>query len=106
LDKAARFNGEQFVGYNVHTIANELRASLTILQLEYLTLKLGNEAISKLQERIPEKFPDLILGNESEKKAPLDEANMNPALETVLAVSELSKSAWNKLPESLKKTHS
>ncbi len=103
LDKAARFNGEQFIGYNVHTIAIELRAPMTILQLEYLTLKLGSEAIAKLQERIPEKYPDLNLGNGSDRKAPLDEASMNPALEPVLVATALSKAAWKALPEPLKK---
>lgn len=102
LDKAARFNGEQFVGFNLYTIANELRAPMTILQLEYLTLKLGNEAIVKLQERIPEKFPDLDVGNGSDKKAALDNASMNPALERVLEVIALSKAAWKALPEALK----
>lgn len=103
LDKAARFNGDQFIGYNVHEIANELRAPMTILQFEYLQLKLGNEAIAKLQERIPDKFPDLNLSDGNAKKALLDEAAMNPALETVLAVTALSKAAWKALPEPLKK---
>jgi len=103
LDKAARFNGDQFLGFNLYTIANELRAPMTILQLEYLTLKLGNEAIAKLQERIPEKFPNLNVSNESDKNAVLDEATMNPALETVLAVAEISEAAWKALPKALQK---
>lgn len=37
------------------------------------------------------------------EEAPFNEATMNPVLETVLAVSELSKAAWKALPDSLKK---
>ncbi len=103
LDKAARFNGEQCIGYNVHTIANEIRAPLTVLQLEYLQLKLGIEAIAKLQQRIPEKFSDLNLAKESDMKATFDEVSMNPALETVLAVAQISKTTWEALPDSWKK---
>jgi hypothetical protein len=102
LDKAANFNGEQFLGYNVYTIANELRAPMTILQLEYLTLKLGSEAIAKLRERISEKFPDLNIANVRDK-ATFDETEMNPALETVLVATALSKAAWKALPEPLQK---
>lgn len=98
LDKAARFNGEQCMGYNVHALANEIRAVLTILQLEYLQLKLGSEAIEKLRQRIPEKFPNL----ENSKEA-LDEGSMNPALETVLAVADISRTSWDALPNSWKR---
>lgn len=102
LEKASRFKGEQFIGYNTYTIANEIRAPLTVLQLEYLQLKLGNEVIAKIQERIPEKFPELVC-RESDKEAMLDDATMNPALETVLAVAQISKATWEAFPDSWKK---
>jgi hypothetical protein len=103
LDKAARFNGEQCIGYNIHTLANEIRAGLTVLQLEYLQLKLGSEAIAKLQQRIPERFPDLSNSKEIDKKATSDDEEMNPALETVLTVAQISKSTWDAFPEEWKK---
>jgi hypothetical protein len=103
LDKAARFNGEQCIGYNIFTLANEIRAPFSVLQLEYLQMKLGTEAIAKLQQRIPERFPDLSNSKEIDKKATSDDEEMNPALETVLTVTQISKNTWEALPEEWKK---
>ncbi len=44
-------------GYNEYTIANEMRAVQTPLQIAYLASKIGADALAKLREQRPAVFP-------------------------------------------------
>lgn len=58
LGKASMYKGDELKSYNLHIVANELRANLTPLQQDYLSLKIGKDAFAKLKERRPEMFPE------------------------------------------------
>lgn len=103
LQEASIFKDNVLQGYNLYKIALNLRAKLTPLQIEYLQMKLGNDASVKLNERRPDLFPELDAFTGDDEEAFFDEENINPALPVVLAVAELSKTAWKALPNSLKK---
>lgn len=126
LEKASKFRDQQFIGYSIPMLANETKAALSVLQAEYLQAKIGIEAIAKLKEWRPDLFQaeSAFIEGEQEpvetsrttkkqratafkdsgdKEQAFDEATMNPALETVLAVTALSKEAWQALPDGTKK---
>ncbi len=103
LQKASIFKDNDLKGYNLHIIANDLRAKPTTLQAEYLNMKIGNDAFAKLKKRRPDLFPEINAFTGDDEETFFDEENLNPALPTVLAVSALSKAAWKALPNSLKK---
>lgn len=103
LEKASDFNGSNFKGYVYFTLANEIRAELTHVQAEYLNMKIGIEAFEKLKERRPNIFPKLTCFTGEDREETFNEATINPALETVLAVTALSKATWKALPDSIKK---
>lgn len=98
LEKASIIQNGELKGYNLHLLSHELKAKLLPLESAYLKLKIGKDAFAKLQERRPDLCPKPTITNESDKKV-LDEATMNPALETVLAVTALSKATWKALPK-------
>jgi hypothetical protein len=68
LQKASQFDGEKLKGYNIYQLAVDVKAKLTPLQYEYLTLKIGSDSMEQLRERRPEIFPDDILPDESQKE--------------------------------------
>ena len=77
LEKAAIFKDEQLVGYSAPRLANEIRAKLPLIQAEYLNLKIGNEAFTRLKERRPDLFPDLNLFVEEEAVPVLSDEQVN-----------------------------
>jgi hypothetical protein len=61
LQKASEFEGEKLKGYNIFQLAIDINAKLTLLQQEYLTLKLGADSMKQLKERNPSIFPEVDL---------------------------------------------
>jgi hypothetical protein len=58
LETASKFGKEgQLLGYNFATLANMQKARLSLLQSEYLALKIGQEACNNIQARRPDLFP-------------------------------------------------
>lgn len=94
LDIASKRNQEGvLINYSIPSIANEIRSDLKPVAVEYLQLKLGQKALNIIRERTRDKFP----------KSNFEIASsMSPALETVLAVAQISKATWNALPDDLK----
>lgn len=79
LQKASEFEGERLIGYNIYQLAIDITAKLTLLQHEYLTLKLGSDSMKQLEERNPSIFPEVALqvelSDESDKEeSAIDEA--------------------------------
>ncbi len=66
LQKASEFDGENLKGYNIYQLAIDIKAQMTELQYEYLRLKIGHEAILKLEQLNPNVFPKVILPEENE----------------------------------------
>ncbi|MGE5574535.1 MAG: hypothetical protein ACM3UL_00215 [Ignavibacteria bacterium] len=61
LQKVSQFDGEKLKGYNVYQLALDIRAKLTPLQCEYLTLKIGSDSMETLRQRRPDIFPEVTL---------------------------------------------
>ena len=96
LEKASKLQDGRLLGFNINKIAHEIRAKLTPLQVQYLTLKLGSETIEKLQQLTINKFPKIEIFKATE------ESPMNPAVETILAVLSISRATWDALPDGTK----
>lgn len=99
LDKAANRNKDGTIAnYSLLQVANEIRIELSQIQIEHLQIVLGQKSVEAIRERAKGKFPELQLDEEKS----FSEKTMNPALDTVLAVTGLSKEAWTPLPDSEK----
>jgi hypothetical protein len=60
LEKVSIFQGDQLIGYNAGSLANNVRAKiLTAIQAEYLSVKIGSEAFEKFKARRPDLFPEI-----------------------------------------------
>lgn len=59
LENASIFKDGIHVGYSTPKLANEMRAKLSPIQMEFLNLKIGNEAFAKLKEKRPDLFPEV-----------------------------------------------
>jgi hypothetical protein len=99
LDKAARISPDGHLeGYKLAVVANGINMKLSQLQEEYLTLKLGKEAIEKIKQRTIDKFPKSKIFTESSQ-----EPSENPALETIFSSCQINEQVWKLLPDSVKK---
>jgi hypothetical protein len=95
LEKASKFKDGKLLGFNINQIAHEIRAKLTPLQVQYLTMKLGLESINKLRQLTISKFPKIEIFTEKST----EETSMNPAVETILAALQIGRATWNMLPQ-------
>lgn len=98
LEKVSKFQDGRLLGFNLNMLAHNIRAKLTPLQEKYLALKLGTASINKLKQHIINKFPQPQIFKDMEKPS-----SENPAVETVLAVVQVSEQAWKALPEPIRK---
>ena len=100
LQKVSKFQDGRLLGYNLPMLSQSIRAKLTPLQEKYLASKLGTESMNKLKQHINDKFSKSTIFEETQQKP---SSSMNPALETVLAVVEISEQTWKALPAPLRK---
>jgi hypothetical protein len=106
FEQAAIFKDSQLVSYNEFTFANQLKAVQTPLQVEYIMSQISTDAFEKLKKLRPDIFLKESAIDEESEQDQTDEdfdETLNPALETVLAVTALSKTAWQALPKTQKK---
>lgn len=66
LEKAANRNKDGSLnGYSLPQIANEIRLELSLIQVEFLQLVLGQKVVDALRTRAKGKFPELTLDGET-----------------------------------------
>lgn len=58
LETASKFADSKLTGYNLSTLANQLKAKLSPLQKEYLLKKIGQSAFDELKEKRQEIFTE------------------------------------------------
>lgn len=99
LDKATRISPDgHLIGYKLAVVANGIHMKLSQLQEEYLTLKLGKEAIEKIKQRTIDKFPKIEMFTSETQQNP-----SNPALETIFSSCQINEQVWKLLPDSVRK---
>ncbi|MGD6851106.1 MAG: hypothetical protein ACQCN6_03500 [Candidatus Bathyarchaeia archaeon] len=73
IQKASIFEGEKLQSCNIYKLAIELKAKLTPLQLDYLTIVFGKDAMEILLKRRPDIIPDETLPDDSQKEEAADD---------------------------------
>jgi len=70
LEIASKFADSKLTGYNLSTLANQLKAKLSPLQKEYLLKKIGQSAFDELKEKRQEIFAEKnVFGKTTETPA-------------------------------------